>query len=52
MKMSKIKKRLDEQDTVMCAHKRKDNKQVFSMGMVTKKKGQLLGINIVDKREE
>jgi hypothetical protein len=35
--MSESKKKLNERVTLMCAHKRKDNKQVFPMGMMTKK---------------
>jgi len=36
----------------MCAHKWKDNEQVFPMVMMTKKKGQLLGIKKMDKKEK
>jgi hypothetical protein len=36
--MSESKKRFNERVSLMCAHKRKDNKQVFPMVMMTEKK--------------
>jgi hypothetical protein len=50
--MNESKNRFNERVSLMCAHKWIDNKQVFPMGMMTKNKGQLLGIKRMDKKEK
>jgi hypothetical protein len=50
--MNKKKQRFDKQITLMHAHRWKDNWELSPKGRITKEQKQLLGIKIVDKKEE
>jgi hypothetical protein len=47
--MNEHKKRFDKWITMMCAHKQKDDKQIFWGGMMIEKQRKLKDIKIMNK---
>ncbi len=51
-KMNEHKKRFDKLITMMCAHKRKDNKQIFRRKMMIEKQRKLKDMRRMNKEKK